>query len=52
MGGSMGQGRASGGASRIEGVPLSAGYCVTTGTFQLAGSPTQPHGVGCSSILF
>ena len=43
---------ASGGASRIEGVPLSAGYCVTTGTFQLAGSPTQPHGVGCSSILF
>jgi len=32
MGGSMGQGRAGGGgASRIEGVPLSAGYCVATG---------------------
>src|SRR6478735_6015733 len=32
--------------------PQSAGDCVTTGTFQLAGSPTQPHGVGCSAIPF
>jgi hypothetical protein len=39
MGASIGQGRA-------------AAYCVTTSTFQLASSPTQPHGVGCSAILF
>jgi hypothetical protein len=41
MGGSIGQGRASEGASRIEGVRVPAGYCVTTSAFQLSGSPNS-----------
>ena len=50
MGGSIGQGRACGGAWRIEGVRLPAGYCETSSVFRLSGAPMEADGAGVSRV--